>query len=198
MNIEQALKNYKKRKSIVETIEIRIEAYERMLADFDDDCFEITEPQEPGMPHSPNRSGSPTERAVMTMECTREDVKELIKADKSRLFWPKLEIEQIEKALEGLTPWERYVVGIKYFDSLSWRNIEVSFNRQFPQKNDITDERLKQINGIAVEKLTEILEPFYTQYESMLKLHENYTKITRKLPVSRNSKVYTYNMDKIK
>jgi hypothetical protein len=102
-----------------------------------------------------------------------------------------LEIEQVEKALEGLTPWERYVVGIKYFDNLSWRNIEVSFNKQFPQKNDLTDERLKQINGIAIGKLTEILEPFYTQYESILKLPKNYTKITRKLPVSRNGKCYT-------
>jgi hypothetical protein len=196
MNIEQALKNYKKRKSIVETIEIRIEAYERMLADFDDDCFEISEPQEPGMPHSPNRSGSPTERAVMTMECSREDVKELIKSDKSRLFWPKLEIEQIEKALEGLTPWERYVAGVKYFDRLSWRNIEISFNKQFPQKNDITEGRIRQINGEALTKLIEILNPFYLQYESMLKLAENSQKISRKLAVSRSSKVYTYNMRK--
>ena len=196
MNIESALKNYKKRRSIVETIEIRIEAYERMLADFDDDCFEISEPQELGMPRSPNRSGSPTERAIMLMECSREEVKEIIKADKSRLFWPKLEIEQIDKALEGLTPWERYIVGIKYFDGLSWRNIEISFNKQFPQKNDITEERLGQINREAVNKLIEILKPFYTQYESILKLPENYQKINRKLPVLRSSKVYTYNIGK--
>jgi hypothetical protein len=196
MDIEKALKNYKKRKSIVETIEIRIGAYERMLVEFDDETFQIADPCEPGMPRSPNRSGSPTERAVMIMECSREEVKELIKADRSRLFWPKLEIEQIEKAMEGLTTWEKYIVGIKYFDGMSWRNIEISFNRQFPQKNDITEERLRQINREALGKLSEILTPFYVQYESMLKLPENYRKITRKLPVSRNSKVYTYTMDK--
>jgi hypothetical protein len=195
MDIEKALKNYKKRKSIVETIEIRIEAYERMLIEFDDDCFQITEPHEPGMPLSHNRSGSPTEKAVMLMEVDREGIKEIIKADKSRLFWPKLEIEQIDKALEGLTTWEKYIVEVKYFDSMSWRNIEISFNKQFPQKNDITEERLRQINREAIDKLSEILKQFYEQYESMLKLPESYQKINRKLPVSRNSKVYTYTMD---
>ena len=197
MNIESALKNYKKQKSIVETIEIRIEAYERMLTDFDDDCFVISEHQEPGMPHSPNRNtGSPTERAIMTMECTREDVKELIKADKSRLFWPKLEIEQIDKALEGLTTWERYIIGVKYFDGMSWHNIEISFNKQFPQKNDLTEVRLKQMNGEAINKLREILNPFYAQYATMLNISESYTKTIRNVSVSRNSKVYTYNMRK--
>jgi hypothetical protein len=198
MDIEKALKNYKKRKSIVETIEIRIEAYERMLVDFDDDCFQITEPHEPGMPLSHNQSGSPTEKAVMLMEVDREGVKEIIKADKSRLFWPKLEIEQIDKALEGLTTWERYIIGVKYFDGMSWRNIETSFNKQFPQKNDLTEIRLKQMNGEALNKLREILTPFYTQYEAMLNISENYTKIIRKLSVSHNSKVYTYNMEKAK
>ena len=195
MDIEKALKNYKKRKSIVETIEIRIEAYERMLVEFDDDCFQISEPREPGMPHSPNRGGSSTEKAVMLMEVDREGMREIIKADKSRLFWPKLEIVQIDKAMEGLTPWEKYVVELKYFDGLSWRNIEMSFNKQFPQKNDITEERLRQVNKEAISKLIEILEPFYRQYEFMIqKLPENYQKITGKLPVLRNSKVYTYNI----
>lgn len=196
MNIEQALRNYKKRKSIVETIEIRITAYERMLEESDDELFQIVPSSELGMPRSPNRGGSPTERAILVMECTREEIKELIKDDKSRLFWPKLEVEQIEKALEGLTAWEKYIVEIKYFDGMSWRNIEISFNKQFPQKNDLTEERLRQINREAIEKLSEILTPFYAQYESMLKLPENYQKVTRKLPVSRNSKVYTYTMEK--
>jgi hypothetical protein len=189
MDIEKALKNYKKRKSIVETIEIRIEAYERMLIDFDDDCFQITEPREPGMPHSPNRSGSPTEKAVILMEVDREGIKEIIKADKSRLFWPKLEIEQIDKALEGLTTWEKYIIEIKYYEGMSWRNIEISFNKQFPQRNDLTEIRLKQINGEGINKLKEILSPFYIQYESML--YENYTKTIRKLPVSHNGRCYT-------
>jgi hypothetical protein len=74
-------------------------------------------------------------------------------------------------------------------------NIEISFNRQFPQKNDLTEIRLKQINGEAITKLREILNPFYAQYESMLNISESYTKDIRKVPVTRNSKVYTYNMD---
>jgi len=165
-----------------------------MLVEFDDDCFQISELHEPGMPHSPNRNGSPTEKAVILMEVDREGIKEIIKADKSRLFWPKLEIEQIDKAMEGLTPWEKYVVELKYFDGLSWRYIEMSFNKQFPQKNDITEERLRQINREAINKLSEILKQFYEQYESILKLPESYQKITGKLPVLRNSKVYTYNI----
>jgi len=170
MNIEQALRNYKKQKSIVETIEIRILAYETMLKESGENIFEMNFPSELGMPRSPNRSGSPTERAIVSIECSREDIKELIKEEKSRLFWPKLEMEQIEKSLNGLTTWEKYIIECKYFDGMTWRNIAISFNKQFPQKNDLTEIRLQQMNGDAIIKLKDILTPFYDQFESILKI----------------------------
>ena len=67
MNIEQALKNYKQRKSLVETIEIRILAYETMLKESESDIFEMNIPSEIGMPKSPNRSGSPTEKTIIAI-----------------------------------------------------------------------------------------------------------------------------------
>jgi hypothetical protein len=192
--IEKALKNYKKKKSIVDTIELRIEAYERMLEESQEESFTVSFPSEIGMPRSPGYGGSPTERTAIAMECNREDIKEIIKNDKSRLFWPKLEIDQIEKSLEALTTWEKFIIECKYFDGMSWRNIEISFNKQFPQKNDITEGRIRQINSEATDKIVEILNPFYQQYETMLKLPESYQKISKKIAVQHNSKVYTYSM----
>jgi len=169
MDIEFRLKRYKEKKALVNTIEIRIEAYERMLAESDDDYFIISLPSELGMPRSPNRGGSSTEKAVTSMECDREAIKEIIKNEKSRLFWPKLEIEQIDGALKALTTWENYIIECKYFDDMSWRNIEINFNKQFPQRNDLTEGRLRQINEEGLKKLNPILKPFYNEYEEIFK-----------------------------
>lgn len=196
MNIEQALKNYKQKVSVVEAIEARIKAYEDMLQNTSSNKFELNAAYvEVGMPKGAGGTGSPTEGAVVSLECTREKVKELIAEEKSRLFFPKLEVEQIESALKALTTWEKYIIECKFFDGRNWRNIELSFNAEFKQKNDLTEARIRQISGDAIVKLAKILEPFYSQYEVIFEISESVQKAAREIRVSYSSPVKVYKLE---
>lgn len=198
MEIKIILESYKSKKAMIEATEKRIEAYKQMLQDNDVSKYALLSPSiEIGMPKSPGYSRtSQPEAAVLQEGIDHETIMQLINDEKSRIYWVKKEVEQIEAALKALTVWELFVVEAKYFNRLTWRDIEISFNKQFPQKNDITDERLRQISSDAVKKVVEILDPFYAQYILIIKLPENYRKTTRKLPHKAPIKRYNINVDK--
>lgn len=167
MDIEKILKEYKHKKSLVETTLARIDQYNyaidnpNMIADL---CYKI-ETREPGMPSSPLRNTeSPVEKVLEEKELTVEILKEWIKEDESRIFFTKLEVEQIEIALTGLTLEEKFIVESKYFNNLFWREIELNFNNRFRGQNYVSDERLRKINKEAIQDLEIILQPFYKQF----------------------------------
>lgn len=163
MDLENILRKYKEKKAYVETTEARIEGWkyaiqhpEMWYKDY------LPQGRELGMPGRPHGSApAPTENYIIGKEITVETIKIWISQDESRIFPIKIEIEQIEKALEGLTRQERCVIELKYFENMFWRDIELSFNNLYRQKNYITDIRLKQINKDALNKLYKILKPFY-------------------------------------
>ena len=101
--VEQALKEYKVKKSKVEATEARIQAYEYAIQhpeiwerSYVPGCGEIGIPQ----CHS---NESPVERIFTEKELTTDMIRQYIEDDKSRIFPLKMEVEQIEKALEGLS-----------------------------------------------------------------------------------------------
>lgn len=163
MDIRDKLKQYKEKKAKVETTKARIEAYQVLLEDpnIEQLGYYLTF-RETGMPGT-GGGGSMVERSAIQGELTRELVKEWIKEDQSRITLLEIEVAQIEAALKSLTSWEEYIIKCKYFENMFWTNIEASFNSEFPQKHDITQERLKQMNKEAVDKLETILTPFYVQ-----------------------------------
>jgi len=165
MDIQKALKSYKNKKAIVETTKSRIEAWEKILDDPNIEMYGYyAVSKEIGMP-SAHSGKSQVEREVFKAEdereLSRELVEEWIKEDKSRIFIPELEVDQIEKTLASLTTWEKYLIERKYFDNASWVSIELSFNEQFKTRNYIPFETLKNYNKCALDKITVILEPFY-------------------------------------
>jgi hypothetical protein len=101
------------------------------------------------------------EGEIFDKEKARELIKEWIAEDKTRIFYIQLEAEQIESAVKSLSTLERYIVESKYFDNMFWRDIEIAFTRIFPQKYPLTVAGLKKINGEALDKLIEIMRPFY-------------------------------------
>ncbi len=163
MDIEKILKSYKEKKAYVEATEARIEGWKNAIQhpemwykDY------IPQGRELGMPGRPHGSPpAPIENYVVGKQLTVDMIKEWIAQDQSRIFTIKIEIEQIEKALEGLTRQERCVIELKYFENMFWRDIEINFNNLYRQKNYITDIRLKQINREALNKLFKILQPYY-------------------------------------
>ena len=162
--VPKMLKDYKKKKATVETTNARIEALQVLMCEPNLEDYEYySYSKEMGMPKGSGVS-STVERMVGQRELTQELIKEWIAEDRSRIYFLGLEIKQVEEALKGLTSWEEYVISCKYFENMFWSNIEASFNAQFPQKHDITQERLRQMNREALEKLETILRPFYERF----------------------------------
>lgn len=167
MDIQKKLKQYKEKKARVETTMARIEAYQVLMCDPALGSYGYyTYMKELGMPRGTG-GGSMVEDEIDQRELTKELIGEWIKEDRSRIAFIEIEVNQIDLALSGLTSWEEYVIRCKHFDNMFWANIEISFNAQFPQKHDITQDRIRQINKEALGKLEAILTPFYQRYSKV-------------------------------
>lgn len=165
--IENALKDYKRKKSVVETTLARIEQYKEALNN--PDSFEyvfLGSPREPGMPRGTGGGRkSPVELAVEDKEEAIELLKQWIKDDHSRIYPYQIELEQIDGALNALTMQERFIIECKYFEGMFWRDIEISFNDRFRQQNYITVEGIRKMNRQAIRLVARILEPYYNRFK---------------------------------
>ena len=163
--IESALKDYKRKKSIIETTLLRIENFKEAIKDPDSfrGVFRDTS-KTLGMPRSDGR-GSYIEREVIDKEEAVELLKEWIEDDSSRIYPYQLEIEQIDTALEALTKPQKYIIECKYFEDMFWREIEISFNDRFRTSNFITSEGIRKLNRQALDLLVNILEPYYNRFK---------------------------------
>jgi len=166
--IETALRDYKRKKSVIETTLLRIEQFKEALNDPDSfSSVFIGTNKEPGMPRGNGGiGGSTVEMSVGDKEEAVELLKEWINDDKSRIYPYQIEKEQIDAALGALTRQQRYIVECKYFEDMFWRDIEISFNDKFRQKNYITYEQLKKLNKDSLDLLTNILKPYYSRFKT--------------------------------
>ena len=162
--LEERLKLYKKHKAEVITTLQRITVWEEALKKGELWVFEYHASKVLGMPHATTTT-SPTEATVSNREVTAELVQEWIDDDKSRMRYKKVEIEQIEEALRALTKEQGTVITSKYFEAMTWRNIEIVFNeRHSIGRVCITSEGLKKINKEALGILWQILGPLFQRY----------------------------------
>jgi hypothetical protein len=167
IQLEKILREYKTKKSIVDTTKARIQAYTEAIANpelISSWNYDLNS-RELGMPGSPLRNtSSPIEREICANELTVEIIKEWIKDDKSRIYRYNLQINIIDGVLKALTGQERYIITLKYFERMNWNNIEISFNDQFKQKNDITSGQVKNINCQALENLLQVITPLESTF----------------------------------
>lgn len=166
--IENALRDYKRKKSVVETTLARVENYKETINN--PDSFEyvfLGSPREPGMPRSTGGKKSLVELAIEDKEEAIETLRQWIKDDQSRIYPYQIELEQIDGAMGALTTQERFIIECKYFENMFWRDIEINFNDKFRQQNYITYEGLKKMNKEALELLARILEPYYTRFKTL-------------------------------
>jgi hypothetical protein len=178
MFIEDTLRQYKKKRAFVNTTNARIELWQKILDDPDITKYRFYIcGKEIGMPNTRNNS-SPTENEAISNDMndtlSRALVKEWLEEDKSRLLFPEAEIQQLEMAIESLTEPEKFIIECKYFNNWFWRQIEYSYNDKFRQGNGITEERLKRINMEIIDKLDEMIKPFYDKVQ----INKDYTKDT--------------------
>lgn len=163
--IERGLRDYKRKKSVIETTLLRIEAFKEAIED--PESFRAIMPSPTmslGMPKGSGGSSS-VEIAVTDKEKAIELLQEWIRDDKSRIYPYQIEIEQIDAALLALTKQERYIIECKYFEGMFWRDIEINLNDKFRQQNYITVEGIRKINKQALELLARILEPYYNRFK---------------------------------
>lgn len=168
MDIEKQLKEYKIKKATVETTLARIEQWkwamqhpEEWYKDYIPNSSSVL-----GMPGRPHGSpAAPTEDFLIDKELNANIIESWIKTEQSRIFMLNMEVEQIDIAIRSLTDQQQYIIKAKYFDELFWKDIETSFNEKFRQKNYVTQARLKQIKDEAINKLIEVLLPFYEYYK---------------------------------
>lgn len=161
MNIEKALRDYRKNKGKIETAEERCRYWQECLDTMTDDEiakeFIDTQPDTYGMPKARNNN-SPVEKEIVTHEVTREMVKQWIKDDQSRIRPVKQQVKQIEIALGSLTEEENYVIDCKCIDNWKWVQVEIGFNEKFRNDKVITIEQLKKIKLKSIRKMQEILD----------------------------------------
>lgn len=165
--IENALKDYKRKKSVIETTLARIENYKKAIND--PESFThifLGSPREPGMPRGTSNASS-VEMTITDKEEAIETLRQWIKDDQSRIYPYQIEKEQIDGAMGALTTQERFIIECKYFENMFWRDIEINFNDKFRQQNYITYEGLKKMNKEALELLARILEPYYTRFKTL-------------------------------
>ncbi|AWZ48308.1 hypothetical protein C3495_05500 [Clostridiaceae bacterium 14S0207] len=168
MNIEKILKEYKTKKAYVDTTLARIEQYKYAIAHPEEWYKDYVPKSSPlGMPGRPKGSyvGSVSEEYMIDKELNKHIIEEWIREDQSRIFFKKLEIEQIDKAINGcLNEQEKLVIKLKYLEGMYWKDVEFNYNSEFRQRNYVTYETLKKNNRNILKRLTDILEPFYSQY----------------------------------
>lgn len=165
IDIEKILREYKMKKAFVEATLARIEQYKFAIEHPEMWYKEISLPSSLDVSKNTNIGNSVVENRVIGKSLNEEIIKKWIEDDESRIFFKKLELEQIDKAMESLTKQERYIIELKCFDNIFWRDIEISYNDQFRQKNYVTFEALKRIKKDAINKLYQILKPFYKQFK---------------------------------
>lgn len=163
--IENALRDYKRKKSVVETTLARIGQYKEALNNPDSFTHVfLGSSREPGMPRSTG-VGSPVEISIDNKEEAIELLKQWIKDDHSRIYPYQIELEQIDGALNALTRQERFIIECKYFEGMFWRDIEISFNDRFRQQNYITVSGIRKMNTQALSMLAKILEAYYERFK---------------------------------
>lgn len=164
--IEKALRDYKRKKSLIETTLLRIEQFKKAIEDPDSFSHVLLgTSREPGMPRG--SGGSSVEIAISNKEKAIELLNEWIVDDSSRIYPYQIEKEQIDAAMGALTKQQRYIVECKYFEDMFWRDIEINFNDKFRGQNYITYEGLKKINKESIELLTSILKPYYNRFKTL-------------------------------
>jgi hypothetical protein len=162
--LESRLKLYKQHKAEVETTLKRIAVWKEMLEKGELEYFEDVPGKILGMPKSTTVI-SQVENIAVRAEVTAEMVDQWIKDDESRIFYKRLEVEQIGIALVALTVEQRTVIESKYFNDMTWKNIEVVYNEKFARNGYyLTESGLQKINNKVLETLWEILGPLYARY----------------------------------
>ena len=163
--IERSLKDYRRKRSVIETTLLRIETYKAAIEDPESFTHVLPSPKTSlGMPRGTDIS-FPVEMAISDKEKAIELLYEWIKEDKSRIYPYQIELEQINGALAALTVQERFIIECKYFEKMFWNDIELNFNKEYRQKNYITVSGIRKMNTEALEMLGEILKPYYNRFK---------------------------------
>lgn len=163
MNTKKILRNYKLKKTLLKTAEDRVTLYETMI-----EKPEIIENYytksniENVLPKtfSGNKS-SIVEKTFDKRESKLEEVKKLIKKEKSNIYFLKQELNQIDKAMEALSQEEKYIVECKYIENMLWAKVEFKFNEKFRDDDYITISGIRKVSNKAIEKIDKIISPFY-------------------------------------
>lgn len=162
--LESRLKLYKQHKAEVVTALQRVAVWEEALKKGELWLFENSVSRMLGMPRSPSVHSS-TESTVEQREVTAELVQEWIEEDRSRVYYKKLEIDQIDEALKALTAEQRTVIESKYFEGMTWRNIEILFNERHSKgRVFIQTDGIRKINSETLGILWKILGPLFQRY----------------------------------
>lgn len=166
--VEESLKDYKRKKSVIETTKERIKVFQDAINNPEHHYGLFLGPvREPGMPSGKGyKRTSPVEYKVLTREKEVELLKIWIKEEKSKIYPLQIEVAQIETAMKALNRQQKHVIECKYFESMFWRDIELSFNETFRQQNYITVSGIRKINTEALNILADILKPFYKRFKT--------------------------------
>ena len=163
IKITKVLKDYKNKKAMINTTIHRIEHLKTLLKKNNLHLLEYYSKHYLKLGIHTYSISSPVENEVFgnidknTM--TKKLIQEWIKEDCMRIYPLQIEVEQIEMALQALTKSEYYIIECKYFDNMTWIEIEMSYNSTY--NTNLTDMAIRAKSNDAIRKLTNITKTYY-------------------------------------
>ena len=160
--IENALRDYRRKQSVVETTLARIEIYKEARDNPDSYTHIFPDSRTSGMPRGTGIS-SPVENVIVNKEKATVMLNQWIYEDYSRIYPYQIELEQLNGALYALTKQQRFIVECKYFEGMFWKDIEKLINDELRQRNYITVSGIRKLNTEALGILRNILKTYYSR-----------------------------------
>lgn len=139
-DINNMLKNYMTNKAKIATIKDRLEIWYKAIKS--EDIMFIDVPESTlGMPKPKYKISSPVEKEIEYKEMDKKKIEEMIKSEESRLYSLERNIRKLDIVFNILPERDMFLIECKYFENMSWMEIEDNYNNKYKKK--ITEKRLR-------------------------------------------------------
>lgn len=148
------------------TLEERVRMLKKIRADIKQnpchDYLLYPKSHDPTDPKPSNRSVvSTVELALINKDkaekLTLQKLDELINDCKRNIYSLQIEVSKLDLAIKNLAERERFIVELRYFDSMKWDDIETNFEIKFGRDKCLSLNRLKQLETFALDTIFKII-----------------------------------------
>lgn len=156
INVVDLLKNFKKIEAEIELLQSELNHWEIVLKRGEWGKYAIKIKRDNNLNKTYDYIYlSSVEKEVFKMtknrKATMQDIKDKINVIKSNIQYKKLFYEKVNIIMKMVKYSDRYLLGLVYFDKMSWENIRKNYNKKF--KIDLTIDTLRKRKNKIIKQL---------------------------------------------